>query len=440
MTVPINLEPGVALSRAADTGIAPDAAWRLRFWLIFSGQTLSLLGSALTQFVLFWWIADTTASASALATAGMAALLPHALLSPLGGTFADRYSRRMLMIVADSVSALCMLWLIALFLSGRIELWQVYTMMAIRSAMQAFQTPAAMASVSMLVPGTFLGQAAGLNQTLQSLTTVAAAPLGALAISMMPIGWALSIDVVTAVLGIVPLMFLRIPQVFATSGRRAGLLREFHEGVQLIWNTPGLRQLYALLSAVVLVVMPCFMLVPLLVKEHFGGGATQVALMESLSGIGMMIGAMVMTVLNPQRRIPWILVGFAASCLTLALTGLAPRSLFGVAVTWFVISGATFVFGNVPLTALLQATIPNHLQGRALSLLSTVMGLAAPVGLALISPLGELLGVHYMFALAGLLGALVSLSGFLSRPLLRLDTAQDLIRDHTTSCAESPRA
>ena len=64
-----------------------DEAWRLRFWSIFLGQALSLVGSAITQFVLLWWITDKTGSAAALATAGMAMLLPQAVLGPLGGVF-----------------------------------------------------------------------------------------------------------------------------------------------------------------------------------------------------------------------------------------------------------------------------------------------------------------------------------------------------------------
>ena len=122
----------------ASARLEPGPGWRLRFWTIFGGQALSLIGSALTQFVLLWWITDTTGSVSALATAGMAALLPQAVLGPLGGVLADRYSRRLLMIAADSLSALCMLVLIALFLTGAIELWHAYVMMAVRSSMQAF--------------------------------------------------------------------------------------------------------------------------------------------------------------------------------------------------------------------------------------------------------------------------------------------------------------
>lgn len=116
------------------------------------------------------------------------------------------------MIAADVISALCMAVLIVLFLTERIELWHAYVMMFIRSAMQAFPNPPATASMAMLVPRDFL-RAAGLNQSLQSFTVVAAAPLGALAISVMPMGWALGIDVGTALLGIVPLLVFRIPQL-----------------------------------------------------------------------------------------------------------------------------------------------------------------------------------------------------------------------------------
>ena len=415
--------PDSPVASPSSLGLAkePEARWRLRFWAIFGGQALSLVGSSLTQFVLLWWITDTTGSVAALSIAGMAALLPQAVLAPLGGTLADRYSRRLLMIVADVASALCMLVLIALFLSGRIELWHAYVMMAMRSAMQAFQAPAASASVAMLVPDSFVVRAAGLNQSLQSLTLLAAAPLGALAIGVMPIGWALSIDVFTAVLGVVPLLFFRIPQALACSGRASGLWAEFREGVRLVWHTPGLRHLYMLLGVVVLAIMPTFTLVPLLVKTHFGGGAPQVALMEGLAGGGMLLGGLLMAAMVPRRLVTWILAGFAVSCASMALTAMVPGSLFGVAVVWWVMSGISFAFGNAPLTALLQTTIPNQLQGRVLALMTTIMALAAPVGLALAGPVGEWIGVRGVFIIAGLLGTAACLAGFCSSSLFELN-------------------
>ncbi|MFC0220397.1 MFS transporter [Pseudochelatococcus lubricantis] len=398
--------------------IDPGLGWQVRFWSIFVGQALSLIGSALTQFVLLWWITDTTGSVSALATAGLVALLPQALLGPFGGTFADRYSRRLIMIVADLVSALCMVVLIALFLTESVELWHVFTMMFVRSAMQAFQQPAAAASTAMLVPASFLPRAAGLNQSLMGIMTIAAAPLGALAISLMPMGWALGIDVATAVLGIVPLTIFAIPQQRQPSQERSGIWREFREGVLTVWDDPFLRRLYALMTAVIVVIMPSFTLVPLLVKEHFGGGSTEVAIIESLSGLGMIAGGAVVAVLAPKRLILWVLLGFAASCFTMALGALTPGHIFWLAVVWWGLSSLTFIMGNAPLTIILQTTVPNHLQGRVLSLMAMLMGLAAPMGLAITTPVGEAIGVRWLFVVLGVAGGSVALFGFLS-PVIR---------------------
>ncbi|WP_294312362.1 MFS transporter [uncultured Chryseobacterium sp.] len=118
--------------------ILPGTNWQKRYWFIFSGQALSIIGSALTQFVLMWWIADTTGSIGKLAVAGTMALLPQELLSPVGGVMADRYSRKVIMILADVISAFCVALLVILFLTDYVELWHIYLMMGIRGALQAF--------------------------------------------------------------------------------------------------------------------------------------------------------------------------------------------------------------------------------------------------------------------------------------------------------------
>lgn len=399
----------------------PGPGWQLRYWLIFGGQASSMIGSALTQFVLLWWITDTTGSISALATAGLVALLPQALLGPLGGTFADRYNRRLIMIVADAISALCMMVLIALFLTDSVELWHLYVMMAIRSAMQAFQGPAASASTAMLVPKSFLPRAAGLNQTLFGIMTIAAAPLGALAISIMPIGWALSIDVGTALLGIVPLLVFHIPQLVVPKDKRLGIWQEFREGAGVVWHNPGLRRIYGLLTVVVMVIMPAFTLVPLLVKEHFNGAAPQVALIEGFSGAGMIAGGLLVAALAPKKLVLWVVIGFGVSSITLAFTALVPGNLFWMAVFWWAVSSITYIMGNAPLMTLIQTRVPNHLQGRVLSLLTTVMALAAPIGLAIATPLGEIIGVRWLFVVMGLASGIICLLGLLSPTIRGMD-------------------
>jgi DHA3 family macrolide efflux protein-like MFS transporter len=403
--------------------IAASSNWQPRFWSIWTGQALSLIGSSLTQFVLLWWITSTTNSASALAIAGVMALLPQALLGPLGGTLADRLPRRLIMIVADSITALCMIVLVLLFSSNSVQLWHIYTLMFIRSSMQAFQSPAAAASTANLVPQNWLPRVAGLNQSLQGIMTIAAAPLGALALAWLPFQGALMIDVVTAILGITPLLFFGVPQPHETQNKTSSVWADFREGVRFVARDRGLLTLYTILGLVILTLMPTFSLTPLLVKQHFGGGVNQVALMEGLSGIGMIVGGVIISIFPGKRPILILLVSFAVSCGTVALTALAGSNAFWLAIVWWVVSGLTFSIGNAPMMSVLQTVVPNHMQGRVLSLMTTIMGLAGPVGLAIAAPLGEAFGVRGVFIGGGVLSALVCLLALLSAAMWKLEKA-----------------
>ena len=403
----------------------PDEAWRLRFWSIFLGQALSLVGSAITQFVLLWWITDKTGSAAALATAGMAMLLPQALLGPLGGVFADRHDRQIIMILTDLVSALCVLLLIMMFEYGNVELWQIYVLMATRSAMQAFQGPATMASVATLVPPDFVPRAAGFNQTVQGLSMVGAAPLGALLLSFVPVKYALGVDVLTAAIGISPLLFVTIPPVISTSSRHVRIWAQFRDGIQRIWSDRSLRGLYMLVTITTMFFMPLFTMIPLLVKSRYHGGPPQLALLESLTGVGMIIGGILVAVIAPKRKVPWVLGGMSLSCFLIAATAWLPPELFLVCGALWLVGASAFMLANASLMAVLQTVIAQDFQGRAISVLTTMNAVAAPVGLAIANPLGEFLGVSRLFFVFGLSGGFVMISGFLSGPVRRLDSQKD---------------
>lgn len=434
MTEPTVLPPTTPPAAAPE----PGDGWQVRFFAIWTGQTLSLIGSALTQFVLIWWITQATGSASALATAGIMALLPQALLGPLGGTFADRFSRRAIMIIADLIAAACILVLIVLFARGAVQLWHLYTMMFIRSSMQAFQAPAAAASTSMLVPPDWLPRAAGMNQTSAGLMSIIAAPLGALALARLPLHGALLIDVATALLGLIPLCIFRLPQITIPRDQRARVWDDFRAGLRLVTGHPGLLRLYGITTLLILVVMPPIILVPLLVKDYFGGGVNEVAFMEGAFGVGTIAGGLAISLVMPRgRRIVTALIAFALSCAAISLAALMPGNLLLLAAGWWLLSGVAFAIGNAPLLAIIQTIVPNHLQGRALSLFSTLIGLATPFGLALAAPLGSLFGVRELLIGGGLLGAAVCLLGFCSPLLLRVEET-DLARP-TGTPAHPPR-
>ena len=409
-----------------EKSVVTEESWRFRFWSIFVGQGISLVGSSITQFVLLWWITDTTGSASALGAAGLAAMLPQALLGPFGGVFADRHNRQLIMMLSDLISAVCVLMLIIQFEYGEARLTHVYAIMAIRSAMQAFQMPASMASVAMLVPPEFIPRVTGMNQIIQGLTMIGAAPLGALVISVLPLKYALGIDVFTAVFGIVPLLFVTVPQLGeGKKGRKAKILTQMKEGVLRVWLDEGLRGLYILIVSAAFFVMPLVTMIPLLVKVHFHGDASRLALFESLFGFGSIVGGGVYAAIAPKRRIPCVLGGLALCCLGLAVASIMPAELYLVSGGLWFLSASANTIGNAAFVALLQTVVPNDFQGRAISLMTTMASIAAPAGLAVATPLGEMVGVQVLFVGMSLCAFFVMLSGFLFSGMRDLDRRSD---------------
>ncbi|MCK4977843.1 MAG: MFS transporter, partial [Anaerolineales bacterium] len=169
--------------------------WAAPFFTIWTGQAFSLLGSQLVQFALIWWLTKTTGSATVLATASLVGLLPQVLLGPIAGTFVDRWSRRVTMIIADGIIALATVLLAYLFWSGVVQIWHVYLLMFVRSMAGSFHWPAMQASTSLMVPKEHFSRIQGLNQILNGGMNIISAPLGALLLEVLSIQGVLSIDV-----------------------------------------------------------------------------------------------------------------------------------------------------------------------------------------------------------------------------------------------------
>ncbi len=398
--------------------------WKPRFFIIWTGQAFSLIGSSLTQFVLIWWITQTTGSPKALAITSIAGLLPVAIFSPLGGAVADRFSRRAVMMIADAITAGCVLVIISLFASGQIQVWHIYILVFIRATMQAFQHPAITSSTVNLVPGSWLSRVAGMNQVMQGIMTIAAAPLGALILSFVPVQKAMLIDVFTAILGITPLFFFRIPQPERNNdpGEKPSILADIRQGGAYIRRNRGFLVLLLVNALAFLTLFPSLSLSPLLVTKHFHGEISDVALIEGISGVGVILGGVLAGVWSlTRRRIVSSIIFFSLSSATVALTAVPSHDYFIIAiVTWF-ISGLTYSLGNAPMMAVMQSVIPNELQGRVFALFNMTVGLAGPIGLAISGPIAESIGVRPVFIWSGALSTVATLCALFSKDLRNIE-------------------
>ncbi len=235
--------------------------WMAPFFLIWSGQAMSLLGSQLVQFALIWWLTQTTGSATVLATAVLVGLLPQIVLGPLAGAIVDRWNRRMLMMLADSLVAMATVGLAVLFWTGLVQIWHVYALMLLRSAFGLFHWSAMQASTSLMVPKEHLSRIQGLNQVLNGVMNIGAAPLGALLLVWLPMQGILAIDIVTAAIAVACLFFVAIPQperhLSTQPGEgQTGLWQDVRDGLRYVWAWPGLMLIAGLATLINLVLNP----------------------------------------------------------------------------------------------------------------------------------------------------------------------------------------
>ena len=396
-----------------------------RFWVVFGGQAFSLFGSRLVQFTLVWWLTQESGSASVLALASIMALLPQVLVGPFAGSLVDRWSRRVVLIVSDGMIALAIVFLALLYSWGVVEIWHVYVLMLFRSLLGAFQWPAFQASTSMMVPKEQLSRVAGFNQSLQGLVSILAPPLGALLFEVLPIEYILAIDVTTALFAISPLLVIAVPQPPRAPDAEGGwrsVLEDMREGMRFVWDWKGLRFIMGMSMVINLVINPGFSLLPLVVADHFGGGAIELAYLQSAGGIGMILGGILLGVWGGfKNRVVTAFSALIVGGLFIVLFGFVPGSMLLLAVAAFFMFSTTNSMANGTFFAAMQASIPPEMQGRVFTLLMSLSAAMAPVGLAIAGPVADLIGARTWFVIGGATLTLMGVLGFFIPAIMNLE-------------------
>ncbi|MCI0551988.1 MAG: MFS transporter [Anaerolineae bacterium] len=391
--------------------------WARRFFTVWTGQAFSLFGSALVQFALIWWLTQKSGSATVLAIATLAGMLPMILLGPFAGALVDRWNRRVIMIVADATIAVFTLLLAYLFATDAVQVWHVYVILAARALGSAFHFPAMSASTPLMVPEDQLTRVNGLNQTLQGINGLLAPPIGAILIGLLPTQGILLIDVGTAMLAILPLFFISIPQPKRHEDlqqkEKPSLMQDIREALTYIRSWPGLVAIIFMALFLNFLLVPTGALLPILVTKHFNKGALELGLINSAEGIGIIAGGILLSIWGGfKKKIVTSMIGIIGLGIGVMLIGLAPSSLFMVAIIGCILLGVMIPITNGPIGALLQSIIRPDIQGRVMSLLGSAATAISPLGILIAGPLSDALGIQVWFWAGGLICLLIGIAGF----------------------------
>jgi DHA3 family macrolide efflux protein-like MFS transporter len=257
---------------------------------------------------------------------------------------------------------------------------------------------------------------------------VVSAPLGALLLIVLPMQGILAIDVVTAFFAILPLVFTQIPQPERIERRKeqsetqTTVWQDFRAGYRFVAGWPGLLIIGLMTVGINFTIIPAFSLLPLMVKDYFGGNALQLSWVESAMGVGMIAGGALLGIWGGfKRKILTSMVGLMGMGVGTLVLALAPSSAMSLAVVGALLVGLMTPITMGPFFAVIQSTVEPDMQARVFSLLSSVGTAMVPIGLMIAGPISDKIGIQAWFYLGGMLCISMGIAGLLIPDVINIE-------------------
>jgi MFS family permease len=435
---------------AGGTGSAvPAAPARLmnrNFFLLWQGQTVSQLGNQAFSVAMAFWLMRATGSASLMGLLMTFAVLPGVLLSPFGGTFADRHSRIRIIVVCDLLSGLGVLVLGFLMLGlcpdslgaacgspQRLKfLIAVLFVIAVgEGVVRSFFMPAISAAIPGLVPRDRVAAANSMNQFSVQTSVFLGQAVGGVLYRLIGAPLLYIFDGLTFLFSAGSAAFIAgepVPARPKTALRQ--VLREFWqetlEGLRYVRDRPGLRDFVVIATLLNFLVMPIFVLFPFFVERNLGGGAQWYGFLLASISAGSVAGFLLAGTLKLRGDTrAWTLVGCLVGA-PLLHGSLGFVHLPALALVLAFAGGVGYGMVNIYIMTLLQTSTPNELRGRVIGLLATLGGALVPLGMALGGFVGDLTGknIPLIYGTCGALSASITLA-LATRPECRVFLKQD---------------
>lgn len=406
--------------------------WLKTYLYIWTGQFVSMLTSYAVQFAIIIWLSLKYESAQVLAYAGIAGMLPQAIIGPFAGVFIDRWNRKKVMIFSDAFIAICALAMIFILRNETVNLVWIYVMLALRSIGNAFHAPALQAVAPLIVPEDQLLRVSGINQVLQSVSSIGGPAVGTLAITYLSISNVLYLDIIGAVVAISSLLFVSIPHLEATTKSSINVvLRELKDGCNAVLRNRGLSFLFLYAMLITFFIMPAAIMFPLLTIGHYHGGKWEMSLIEIVWGIGMLVGGSVLGIFKVKAsKILLINSMHLTLGLTFVLCGAFPSGWFAGFVLATTFGGLALSIFSACFTTVLQIEVSPNMLGRVFSLYFSVAVLPSVVGLLFTGLIAEKIGVNNAFLICGGLVIAIGIISFCTPSLKHLGKTKTQIKNN----------
>lgn len=381
-----------------------NAKWKKNITLFLLSQAVSLFGSSLVQYTIVWYITLKTQSGTMMTVSIICGFLPTFFLSPFAGVWADRFNRKNLIILSDSMIAITTLLMAILFMLGYNAIWLLFLMSAIRALGSGVQIPAIGAFIPQLVPQEKLTKVNAANATIQSVIMVISPMVSGALLTFTRIEIIFFIDVVTAAIAVIMLLtFLHVPPHEKAAEKQAtGYFTDMRMGFQYMKNHSYIRNYFAFCAIFFFLVTPAAFLTPLQVTRTFGPDVWRLTAIEIVFSIGMTAGGALMAAWGgfKNKVHTMVLSSLLISACTFAL-GAVP--VFWIYLAFMCLTGITIPVFNTPATVLLQQNVEPDFLGRVFGILGMISSSMMPLGMLIFGPLSDVIRIEWLLIGTGLL-------------------------------------
>jgi len=385
--------------------------WKKNTAIFLSSQAVSVLGSSLVQFAITSYITVQTKSGIFATIAILCAILPTFLLSPFAGVWADKYNRKILIMAADGGIAFCTLIVAILFLTGHGSIGLLCVALIIRGLGSAIQQPCIGALLPDIVPGAHLTRINGINGSMQALFSLASPVLGAMLLSMVPLGIIFFVDIITAVIAIVIMLTaFRLPEKASAAEKIVSedYFSEMKLGMKYIFKTKFLIQFFGFCIVYFIMMAPAAFLTQVQVVRNYGDDYWYLSAIEVSFSVGMLIGGIVITLWGGLKNKVHT-IALAASIMGICTFSLGFRMPFIPYVILMAIFGMAMSILNTPAMTLLQKKVEPQYMGRVFGVMTMINTSMMPLGMVIFGPIADIIAIEIILLVTGIVTLLTTL-------------------------------
>ena len=377
--------------------------WTRKTVLFLVSQCITLFGSMIVQMSVIWYVTLKTSSGGWVAAFTICSYLPQFLISFFAGVWADRYSRKKLIVLSDAVITVAtaiMFFVMPVISSDPILLSALLAMSIIRSIGAGVQTPAVNAVIPHLVPEEHLMRYNGINATMQSIVQFAAPAVAGAVLSVGTFRATLLIDILTALLGIGLLSCVLLPKQ-ETVSENVSVLSEMKAGICYSFSDQIIGKILMVYGLFILLSVPAGFMAALLVSRVYGDVYWYLTAVELVGFAGMALGGVLMGVWGGfKSRVKTFATGLLILSIMTIGMGVSPYFILYL-VMMFVYSIALTIV-QTATTTIIQEQTEISMQGRVFGLMGAMYSGFLPVGMAIFGPLADMLPLQWIMIGSGI--------------------------------------